>query len=434
MSMIDQLTNCHPVAEAHWFMERTVFLERRCMETLAACLWNTADLDTKLSFGLHAYEDSVHADLCFHRQKELQPGLPTYGWKPRPLALEALDLICREVAQAEGLARKLSGLYGALKTWLLHQYEEYLRTADPILEGPTLRLLERIIREERLQINWATESLKKQIESEPGTREEAELWRAQIAQRLDNLIDTDSAKESRGAPEKPLMNFNGQPPACDPRLHIIFYTPGEGPSAPVEFDPKNETEIQQVMLSTLVVVETEAAELVGRILVEFPSLPWQMRLDLCRQMWDECRHAASQWRLLKHLGADLGSHPSIAYINRFVGDEPDPLKRLIVLQRVVEGISVDQHRPRGRYFLKEKAYPIVQMFDYVLADEDNHIGLSSWIRVVTGDDRERLAELARYQAIKEQEYSDYSDWLISKRRDLARLYPTAGQGINKQGG
>jgi hypothetical protein len=36
MSKIDQLSNCHPVAEAHWFMERTAFLERRSMEILAA--------------------------------------------------------------------------------------------------------------------------------------------------------------------------------------------------------------------------------------------------------------------------------------------------------------------------------------------------------------------------------------------------------------
>jgi hypothetical protein len=30
------------------------------------------------------------------------------------------------------------------------------------------------------------------------------------------------------------------------------------------------------------------------------------------------------------------------------------------------------------------------MFDYILADEDNHIGLSSWIRVMAGDERKHL--------------------------------------------
>ncbi len=424
--MIDHLVHCHPVAEAHWFMERAAFLERRGMEILSAWIWNTANLDTKLKFGLHAYEDATHADLCFGRQKELQPGLPPYGWEPRPPGLDALDLVCREVAQATTLPCKLSGLYGALKPWLLQEYEKYLLAADPILEGPTLRILAQIVREERLQIAWGEEWLAKQVENDLQAREQAEQWRRRLARCLDDLDNVKSMVCGQAAPNQSLMHFTGQPPACDPRLKIVYYTPGQGPSAPVVFDPQNETEIQQIMLSTLVVVETEAAELVGRILVEFPDLPWRMRFELCRQMWDECRHAASQWRILRHLGADLGWHQSIAYINKFVGDEPDVLKRLIVLQRVVEGISVDQHRPRGRYFLEEGIYPLVQMFDYILADEDNHIGLSSWIQVMAGDDRKHLEDLAHYQAIKEQEYSDYADWLVSKRRDLARLYQPKG--------
>ncbi len=424
--MIDQLTKCHPVEEAHWFLQRAAFLECRCMEILAAWIWNTPNLDLKLSFGLHAYEDATHSDLCFRRKKELQPGLPSYGWNRIPLALNELDVLCRQVATADVLCCKLSGLYGSLKPWILEKYEYYLQEADPILEGPTVRILTDIIREKRLQIASGQEWLKEQVKNDVEARDHADRWSKHITKCLEEVIDHAAQNSEAPAPLEPLMRFTGQPPACDPRPHIVYYTPGQGPSEPVEFDPKSETEIQQVMLSTLVVVEVEAAELVGRILVEFPELPWQMRFELCRQMWDECRHAASQWRLLRHLGAELGVHPSIAYINRFVGDEPDPLKRLIVLQRVVEGISVDQHRPRGRYFLKEGIIPLVQMFDYILADEDNHIGLSSWIRVVTGDDPKRLQEISRYQAVKEKEYSDYSDWLVSKRRDLARLYPPSG--------
>jgi hypothetical protein len=62
-------------------LERTAFLER-VHEILAAWIWNTPHLDSKLSFGLHAYEDATHADLCFHR-KGAATRLPV-GWKPRP--------------------------------------------------------------------------------------------------------------------------------------------------------------------------------------------------------------------------------------------------------------------------------------------------------------------------------------------------------------
>ena len=154
-----------------------------------------------------------------------------------------------------------------MQPWLLNRYEEYLQAADPILEGPTLRILDRIIREERLQIAWAKECLEKQVEDDSSAREQAQQWHRRITHSLDNLISLASDENGQASPSQPLMDFTGQPPACDPRLNIVFYTPGQGPSAPVEFDPQNETEIQQVMLSTLVVVETEAAELVGRILV-----------------------------------------------------------------------------------------------------------------------------------------------------------------------
>ena len=51
------------------------------------------------------------------------------------------------------------------------------QAADPILEGPTLRILDRIIQEERLQIAWAKEWLEKQVENDSTAREQAEQWR-----------------------------------------------------------------------------------------------------------------------------------------------------------------------------------------------------------------------------------------------------------------
>ncbi len=52
------------------------------------------------------------------------------------------------------------------------------------------------------------------------------------------------------------------------------------------------------------------------------------------------------------------------------------------------------------------------MFDYILADEDEHnIALSRWTNALV-DDQAYLDELARYQARKEQEFAEYSDWIV----------------------
>lgn len=423
MSLPTHTTQCHPVAEARWFLERFAFLERRCLETLAAWIWTSDNLDCKLIFGAHAYEDATHVELFQQRTGELHSGLPVYGWEPRPLDLASLDLVYREALQASTLEQKLSWLYAVLKPWLLRQYEAFYGSADPILEAPTRRLLEQVMGDKRAQIAWGEPFLRGRLgQAALEAQHATQAWQTRFEQRLQQAWDALQLDTTVSATHDPLLRLTGAQPASDPRMHLIYYTPGQGSSEEVDFDPQNETEIQQIMLSTLVSVEVEAAELLARILLEFPELPWPMRLQLARQMWDECRHAASQWRTLRQSGAELGTWPAITYINLLAGDEPDVFKRLIVLQRVVEGISVDQHRPRARGFQRQGDQALVEMFDYILADEDTHIALSRWITRLVGDDQVRLQELASYQATREQAYADYSTWLISKRRDLARLY------------
>jgi hypothetical protein len=293
------------------------------------------------------------------------------------------------------------------------------------MEGPTYRILEQVVAEERRHLAWGQAQLATRLGEQPAAEQEAAGWQARAEDFLDRATSL-SARPGVG-PDDPLARFVGVNPPSDPRMLLVYYTPGVGPSAAVDFDPRSEAEVQQIMLCTLVSVETEAAEMLCRILVEFPTLPWRMRLQLARQMWDECRHAAAQRRILESLGGTLGSWPAITYLNCFVGEEPDVLKRLILLQRVVEGTAVDQHRPRGHYFLAQGMLPLAAMFDYVLADEDGHIALSRWIPVVAGDDPVRLQELATYQARKEHELSDFIDWLITKRRDLQRVHQPAAQ-------
>jgi hypothetical protein len=424
---------CHPVAEARWYMERFAFLELRCMEMLAAWVWNTGNLDYKLVFGAHAYQDMVQADLFRRRCTELHSALPPdEDWQPLPLDLGSLDRICREVACVTSPALKLSGLYGALKPWLIHGYESYLQDADAILEGPTIRLLEQVMLDERRQVAWGQDILATQVMIDPVARDEVERWQAHVTDLLRDASVLAPRGHGEGATmeaREPLVRLEPGDPPSDPRMHLVYYTVGQGPSEEVDFDPQSETEIQQIMLSTLTSVETEATELLCKLLVEFPDLPWEMRLPLCRQMWDETRHAGSQRRLLEQSGAHLGSYPGITYINRLVGDEPDVLKRLIVLQSVVEGISVDQHRPRGRYFQRLGMLQLARMFDYVLADEEIHIGLSRWITMLAGDDEARLHDLAAYQERKEQEFCEFTEWLITKRRDLQRLYQPSGTAV-----
>ena len=48
----------------------------------------------------------------------------------------------------------------------------------------------------------------------------------------------------------------------------------------------------------------------GKMLAEFPDLPWEMRLELAHQMWDEARHIEIVAKCCEEeLGAKLGYGP-----------------------------------------------------------------------------------------------------------------------------
>src|SRR6185369_9469714 len=113
-------------------------------------------------------------------------GVPTYGWESKPIDLAPLDALCREVGRASTIGEKLLGLYGAFKPWLLRQYEAYLQEADSILEGPTIRLLETVVQQERHQITDALELANKKLAADPQACAEAEAWQAHLTQLLDD--------------------------------------------------------------------------------------------------------------------------------------------------------------------------------------------------------------------------------------------------------
>jgi hypothetical protein len=56
--------------------------------------------------------------------------------------------------------------------------------------------------------------------------------------------------------------------------------------------------------------EVETTDRMGKMLAEFPELPWAMRLELAHQMWDEARHIEIVAKVVEEeLGGGLGYGP-----------------------------------------------------------------------------------------------------------------------------
>jgi len=59
--------------------------------------------------------------------------------------------------------------------------------------------------------------------------------------------------------------------------------------------------------------EITSLDIAAQCLAEFPDAPWELRLELARQCWDEARHVSALARRLAELGGAKGEFPISAF-------------------------------------------------------------------------------------------------------------------------
>jgi hypothetical protein len=116
------------------------WIEVRLMEMLAAWVPTTPEMEVKLVFGAHIWEAAQHADALGKRTHELR--LPLHD-SLQP-AREYVDLLT-EVARIEDTSQRIAAFYDCLLPDLEGRFRRYLERVDALLDGPTVRILERIL-------------------------------------------------------------------------------------------------------------------------------------------------------------------------------------------------------------------------------------------------------------------------------------------------
>ena len=133
------------------------------------------------------------------------------------------------------------------------------------------------------------------------------------------------------------------------------------------------------------------------MIAEFPELPWELRLELAHQMWDEARHIEIVAKAVEdELGGTLGYGPwPLAWW--WMQNEQDPLRRIAVTNSWAER-NLMQTLRTWREKAEERGYGrIAELADYLQADELTHVKLATtWIRRLTDEDRARRDELVAW--------------------------------------
>jgi len=146
--------------------------------------------------------------------------------------------------------------------------------------------------------------------------------------------------------------------------------------------------------------EIQALEGAGRTAFDFESpgeVPFQLKLDMARQCWDEARHVEISLKLGDHMGSEVGEFGESTFLFE-AACNADLLFRLAGVNRALEGLSIDVFTTM-RDFADDMGDPVLGFCeDWMLADEVTHVKMgSTWLREVTKDDPERRAKALEFQ-------------------------------------
>lgn len=110
------------------------------METLAAWVPTTPEMEVKLLFGEHIWDAAQHADAFGKRTFELRLPLQ-HSLRPA----DAYVALLSDLAIVGPTPQRLAAVYDVLLPAWISRYRRYLEQTDSLSDAPTVRILERDI-------------------------------------------------------------------------------------------------------------------------------------------------------------------------------------------------------------------------------------------------------------------------------------------------
>ena len=122
------------------------------MEMLAQWTPSAPEMEAKLLFGEHIWDNAQHADQLGKRAHELRLP-PQHSLPPAPEYAQLLAAVRAE----RDTARRLAAFYDALLPGLAGRYRDYLARTDALMDAPTVRILEQMLARESRMVEQSRE-------------------------------------------------------------------------------------------------------------------------------------------------------------------------------------------------------------------------------------------------------------------------------------
>jgi uncharacterized ferritin-like protein (DUF455 family) len=165
------------------------------------------------------------------------------------------------------------------------------------------------------------------------------------------------------------------------------------------------------LMHGIFVGEIQALEGAGRTCWDFDTgtgrddVPFEMKLDMARQCWDEARHVEISVKLTRHMGTPIGEFAEQTLLYEAACNS-DPVLRLTGVNRALEGLAIDVFNTM-RNVGDMTGDPILYFCeDWMLADEVTHVKMGSdWLRRLTVNDKERQEAALEFQRTVDKLFS-----------------------------
>lgn len=146
--------------------------------------------------------------------------------------------------------------------------------------------------------------------------------------------------------------------------------------------------------------EINGLEISARNLVDFPEAPWDLRMAMARQCWDEARHVEMFRRCFEARGGRVGEYPVLNFQYRIITAIESLIGRLAVQNRSFEAAGIDAINNEITASRERGERDLEALFDAQLADEVQHVRYANvWIKRLT-EQQGAAALLALARAVR----------------------------------
>ncbi len=218
---------------------------------------------------------------------------------------------------------------------------------------------------------------------------------------------------------------------------FMFLTTAAGTASSTDRSPLQ----LRAQLHGIFVGELQALEAASRTLWDFPDAPWEFKMNMARQCWDEARHVQIYEKLIGHVGGEIGEFPENTFLYE-TSCVDDPVLRVAGVNRCLEGLACDAFRSLIEYGRANGDAVMEQAIDFVLADELTHVRFGSdWVKEFTRDDPERARRAKEFQRETDTRFSFGGGRFVAREErleagftedELAELDEILGQGPRRQ--